>query len=171
GGVVDGGGGPPLVAQLTREVDDEAFGEVVDAGEGLVGEVEAGVLGERAGEEHPLLLAAGELADLPAREVGEADPLQALLGGAALGGTGAAEPAEPSVGPHLDDVAGVGGEVPVDAPPLRDVADELTDTLDRLPEELDRPGGRAQETHGDLKQRGLARPVGTDDAHEPALGD
>src|SRR3546814_8744389 len=49
------------------------LGGGVDAGERLVHEVQVGFLGQRPGQEHPLLLSAGELADLPAGEVRHAD--------------------------------------------------------------------------------------------------
>ena len=45
----------------------------VDAGEGLVEQDHLAVLGQRAGEEHALLLAAGEFADLALAEIAHAD--------------------------------------------------------------------------------------------------
>ncbi len=45
------------------------LGRRVDPGEGLVQQVEFGILGQGAGEKHALLLAAGELADLAFGEV------------------------------------------------------------------------------------------------------
>src|SRR5690606_4149926 len=75
--VVDDDDGAALVAQLAQEVDDDALGEVVDPDEGLVGEVEAGVLGQGPGEEDALLLPAGQLPDLPSGEVEHAHALEA----------------------------------------------------------------------------------------------
>ncbi len=45
----------------------------VDAGEGLVEQDDPAVLGQRAGEEDPLLLAAGQFADLALAEIAHAD--------------------------------------------------------------------------------------------------
>ncbi len=80
------------VAQLLEQGEDGALGGGVDPGERLVHEVEPGVLGQGAGEEDPLLLAARELADLAVREILHAHLLQAGEGGlpvvrATAGGT------------------------------------------------------------------------------------
>src|SRR3712207_8101363 len=47
---------------------------LVHAGEGLVEEEDWGLLRKAAGEEDPLALAAGQLADLPVRERAQAHP-------------------------------------------------------------------------------------------------
>ncbi len=53
---------------------------------GLVEQDEVGLLGQGAGEEHPLLLAPRERADLARGEVGQADPGEAVhRAGAQLG--------------------------------------------------------------------------------------
>ena len=61
----------------------------VDAGGRLVEEEQLGVAGERAGDEHPLLLAAGEGADAVAGAVGEADEGDGVVDGLAVGGASA----------------------------------------------------------------------------------
>ena len=70
---------------------------VVHSGERLVCQVEVRVLGQRPGQKHPLLLAAGELADLAVGEVRYADFLQAPHGLLALLFTGPPQPPEPAV--------------------------------------------------------------------------
>ena len=64
-------------AQLLEQGEDGPLGGGVDAGEGLVHEVEPGVLGQGAGEEDALLLAARELADLAVGEVAHAHLVEA----------------------------------------------------------------------------------------------
>ena len=60
---------PPLGLQRLQNIDDRPLGGGVDAGEGLVQKVEIGLLRQRAGQEHPLLLPARKLADLAMREI------------------------------------------------------------------------------------------------------
>ena len=64
---------PPLVAQIAKQSDDRLLGLDVDAGERLVEQDHLAVLGQRAGEEDALSLAAGQLADLALAEVAHAD--------------------------------------------------------------------------------------------------
>ena len=60
----------------------------VDAREGLVEQQDVRLLGERPGEEHALLLAAGELADGALLELGDAELVQAARHHLAVGGPG-----------------------------------------------------------------------------------
>jgi hypothetical protein len=71
--------GLALVLQRLQDIDDGAFRGGVDAGERLVQQVEIRVLRQRPGEEHALLLAARQLADLAVREIRHADAVEAGL--------------------------------------------------------------------------------------------
>ena len=104
-------GGP----QLLEQGQNRALGGHVDAGEGLVHEVDAGVLGQGAGEEDALLLAAGKLADLAVGEVADAHLVEAVERLLAVRRLRPAEPAQVAVETHEHDVERRGGEVPVDA--------------------------------------------------------
>ena len=78
----------PRVAQFPQDLDDRLLGDRVHALERLVHQVHRRVLHQCPGEEHPLLLPAGELADLPAGEVGHADPAERVECGLPLGAPG-----------------------------------------------------------------------------------
>ena len=69
----------PSAAQLAQQLDDRRLGLDVDAGEGLVEQDHLPLLRQRAGQEHALLLPAGQLADLALAEVAHADALQRLV--------------------------------------------------------------------------------------------
>jgi hypothetical protein len=98
------------------------LGGGVDAGEGLVEQVEVGILRQRPGEEHALLLAARQLADLAVGEIGHADPVEAGLApdpdAPDSARTARARGRDPSA-PRRSR----GREIPVDAGPLRHVGD------------------------------------------------
>src|SRR5690242_14186746 len=91
-------------ATLTREVDEEPLEEVgtrlVDARERLVEEQHRRVLDERAGDEHALALAAGELAELLAGERGEADAVERGERSAAVGAPDRTPPGHARERPH-----------------------------------------------------------------------
>ncbi len=67
----------PSSRRLAEDLEDALAGGPVDSAERLVEEDHVGLLGEGAGDQHPLSLASGELAELLARAFGEADPLRA----------------------------------------------------------------------------------------------
>src|SRR3972149_11288782 len=78
--------GLALPAQVVEEVKKVVLAGSVHAGEGLVQKEDAGLLGQRAGDEHAPLLAAGQLADLAAGQVSQAHPLPAPPGALAAAG-------------------------------------------------------------------------------------
>ena len=168
--VVDDDDGFAAGAEFAEDGDDGAFGDGVDGGEGFVHEIDAGVLDEGAGEEGTLLLAAGELADLAVGEVLHADLFEGVHGGFAFALPGAADPAEAAVEAHGDDVEDGGGEVPVDAAALGDVADEAADLFVGLAVEPDCAGGAGDELEGGLDEGAFAGAVGADYGHEDAFG-
>ena len=121
--VVDDDDGLARRTQFLEQLDDGAFGGGVHALEGFVHEVDVGVLDERAGQEGALLLAAGKLADLAVGVVLHADLVQGVQGEIGVLFARSANPAEGAVAAHRDHVEDAGGEVPVDAAALGDVAD------------------------------------------------
>ena len=70
-------GAAPEPVELVVEM---IAGDLVEGAEGLVHEQEGGVEGERAGNRHPLLHAAGELPGIFPLEAGEAHDLEPGLG-------------------------------------------------------------------------------------------
>ena len=68
--------GEAVVVELAEQVQDLVAGAHVDARGGLVDEQQVGRAEQGAGDEHPLLLAAGELADVAVAEVADAEPVE-----------------------------------------------------------------------------------------------
>ena len=120
---------PPMFSEDDAEtvralVAKGSLGGGVDSLKWLVHKVDLGVLGQCAGQEHPLLLPTGELADLAAGIAGHANFLQGFHRLLPLGTPGPTNPAERSVAAHLDDIEHVGGEVPIDAASLGNIGDD-----------------------------------------------
>ncbi|MEZ4570179.1 MAG: hypothetical protein R2849_07605 [Thermomicrobiales bacterium] len=78
------------------------FGRGVDAGEGLVHEIDLGVLVSARARNTRCW--PPELADLPVGIVLHADLFEALVGDPALFLAGPPDPAELAIEPHLDDI-------------------------------------------------------------------
>ena len=81
---------PSRAPQLGQQLQDAAAGGAVEVAGGLVGEQDRRPGGEGAGEGHPLLLAAGELARVVVAAVGEPHGGQQLVGAAERVGAGRA---------------------------------------------------------------------------------
>lgn len=73
-------GGSALLVQFEQQVADALAGVAVEVAGGLVGEQHGRLRGEGAGDRHPLLLAAGELAWGVAQALAQADPLEQVAG-------------------------------------------------------------------------------------------
>ena len=137
----------------------------VHAGGRLVHDQQLGLGGERPGDEHPALLAAGERGDRVLQPVGEADGRHGVGDGAAVGGAQPAEQAEPGQPADGDDLAHGRRHGAADRVPLRDVADAaaLAQPADGGAEHAHLAGqhrGQAEQAPG---ERGLARAVGAED--------
>ena len=65
--------GQAVAVEVVEQVEDLVTGPHVDAGGGLVHEQEVGAAQQGPGDEHPLLLAAGQVADVAAAEAVDAE--------------------------------------------------------------------------------------------------
>ena len=142
---------------------------LVQAVEGLVEQDEPGAAGQAAGEQDPLLLASGELAEAAAGRVAEADGLQGPLRALALGASRPAQRPQGGDGAHDDDVEGGDGEGGVEVGDLRDVADAAGRCASGRPA-VDAGGAPDDADHAEQRpqQRRLARAVGADQGQGPA---
>jgi hypothetical protein len=139
-------------------------GADVDPARGLVEEEQARTSEQGPGDEDPLLLPAGELADVPATQAAEPQPLEELLGRGHVvpGRPGHCPPADPG---HQDRLPDGHREVPVHRLDLRDVAHGGPAVArDPTHDRLHRAGHR-------LQHRGLPGAARTDDPHEVAFFD
>ena len=173
---MDGDDGGALGAESAQALEQGALGLGVHAGEGLVEEQQVGSLGEGAGEEDPLLLAAGELTDGAVGERAEPELLQAAAGFLPVppvGGPAAhprrEEPVEAAGRAHLDDLQGRHREVPVHRLALGDVRHPRAHVGEGLAPEEGLPREGAEGAHGGVEERGLASPVGADDGRHGSL--
>lgn len=166
--VMDDDDGLSCIAQFGEEFDNGLFGGGIDADEGFVHEIDVGVLGEGAGDEGALLLAAGEFADLALCEIGHAGLFEGGMGALAMGFSGSAEPAEAVVGTHQDDVENGDGEVPVDGLALRDVTDTSEHLVEGFVEDFDPAVIRRNGAHDGFDEGGFPSTVGADESGEGA---
>ena len=126
----------------------------------LVEEQQAPRGAEGAGEEHALLLPAGELPVAAVPQGRESEPLDLLLGDSAFFFSVKGRPATPdAAGEH--DLPDRGGEIPLDGGLLREIADLV---LLYPVAEAHRAGKRPAQAEQRLHQRGLAGAVLPDDA-------
>src|SRR5690606_31141595 len=102
--VVDADDGAALGAQVLQHLDDRALSRGIDAGEGLIEQVEIRLLRQCAGEEHPLLLAARKLADLAIRETLHTNALKTRQRAGPVARTHEADEPEFAVEAHGDDI-------------------------------------------------------------------
>jgi hypothetical protein len=140
----------------------------VDAGHGLVEEVEVGLRGERAGEEDTAPLAARQPPDLRIDVAGHPDLRERVPNGPVVVGPGAGKQSEAGVPAHHGHVAHSDGEIPVDQLGLRDVRDTTRLLTGRVPEHLDPSAPRLEEPGDDLEQRALSGAVRAHDGEERA---
>ena len=121
-----------------------------------------GLLGERPGQEHALLLAAAELADGAPLELGDAELVQTARHHLAVGGPGPLEPAQPAVAAHHDDVVHRDREAPVDLLPLGHIRDGVGLAARLAAVEEYPSGAHRQQADQRLEERRLAGAVGPD---------
>ena len=160
-----------LVLELQQELEDGLLGGGIDAGKGLVHQIEVGLLRQRAGDEHPLLLPAGELGYLPVGKFFHAHLPQGPIRHFPVCFCQATEKVLRAVAPHERHVFYEGGEIPVYALPLRHVAHLPAHLVERLVEHADVPSADLRQPHDALEQGRFTRSVGTGNADQFALGE
>ena len=102
----------PRVLEPAERVGERLLVGQVDAGGRLVEEEQVGLAGQRPGDQHALLLAAGELGDAVARPVGQADHLERVVDRGAVGARERAQqpaPGQPAGRDHLPHRGGYAG--------------------------------------------------------------
>ena len=158
---------PALGPQLAHERDDGLLGLHVDASERLVEKDHAALLGQGTGQEHPLLLAARQLADLTPAKARHPDSVERLGDLAPVLGRRNAQEAHVAVAAHHHHVLDQDGKVPVHLLALGHVGHQgaAKGGVDGQAADQHLALLRAQETHDGLEQGGLAATV---DADEPA---
>ena len=108
--------------QIGEEVDDLVAGADIDTGGRLVENEQFWLAMESAGEEHPLLLAAREFADVPILETAESELVKEFRHLLAFRPAGTLS-VPLGCRRHQDDFAHRDGEIPVDRFDLRNVRD------------------------------------------------
>jgi hypothetical protein len=161
---------PPL---LLDHGEDDLLGGGIDPVERLVEQEQVGLLRECSREEHPLLLAAGELADLGPRLGRETDPIQHPVDDRVIPPPRPPEPPGAGVASHQDDLPHGDGKRPVHHLPLRHVGDPRALERRGPPEQRDAPPEKRDQAQDRLEERALTASVGTDDSDDvppPDLG-
>src|SRR5665647_2806705 len=161
-------GDAPL-AQPREEAEDRLLGVHIHAGERLVEQQHVRLLGERPGEEHALLLAAGQLADGALRELGDAELVQTARHHLAVGSLRAAQPAQAAVAPHHHHAVHGDREAPVDLLALGHVGDGIRLAAGRAAVQEHAPAAQGQQADQGLEERRLAGSVGPHDRHLGAV--
>ena len=110
-------------AQRGDEVENLGPRVDVEAGERFIEKDQFGLLSECPGDEHPLLLPAGEFIDLPPCEITEADCSERFAHDLAIPPARPANRTDPLNPPHHHDVADGNRESPVNPASLWDVGD------------------------------------------------
>jgi len=122
------------------------------------------------GDEDPLSLPAGELADLPLRERGHPDAVDRAADQFAVRGGEPPDPPGVPVAPHLDHLLDRDRKVPVHRVALRNVGDPVERLRGRLAADQHVAGVDRLEADHRLEERGLAGAVRPDDGGEGPLG-
>src|SRR5207248_5786480 len=148
---------------------------------GLVGQVEAvqrlveheqpGPTGERLGDQQPLLLTTGELADRPVGVPAGTDQVNQFTdpgGGGPGAGTRQRQAPPVPVEPEAYHVQAPDPQGRVEAASLRQVPDVVVGLPGRAAEQPYRAPGQRYQAKDRLEQRGLPDAVGPEDGHELA---
>src|SRR5690625_3272379 len=162
--------GPALVPQLPQQPYDHPFSGGVDTGHRLIEEQHVGLLDQGSGEEHPLLLATGQLADLADSVLKHAYTFECSAGFLAVAGVRSTDPADAAVKSHEYHVEGGDREVPVDGGALGYVGDVAAFVPDRLSVDVYVSGCRADQSQDRFDERALAGAVWADDSCEYTRG-
>ena len=115
--------GDALSAQVVEDFQDRLLAGHVEAGQRLVQHQQLGLLGQGTRQEDPLLLTAGQFADLAFGEVGHADLRQRRLDHGPIAPARPAQQPDLADAPHHHHIADRDREAPVDAVALGHIAD------------------------------------------------
>src|SRR5690606_5032290 len=115
-----------------QEVDDHLLRSGIDAREGLIEEVEVGLLGQRACQEGALLLSARQLGNLPRGKGFHAYFPKRIHGEVEISFSRSFEQPELSISPHQHDVQHRGRKIPVDRLALGYITHPVTDVVEVL---------------------------------------
>ena len=143
-----------LAGELTYQRLEAPGGGHVKPREGLVEQQQPGVLDQAAGDQHPLALAAGEIAEGVPSPLRYADPLERPQRGLAVTVARPPPPGETGEGAHQGDIERRDREIKAGALRLGDGGS--------APLDLDRPAHRAKLAEQDSEQRRLPAPVGAE---------
>jgi hypothetical protein len=153
--------------QVPQHPNDCALGCSVHASEGLVENEKVSTLRQGAGQKHPLLLTAGELADLPLGESRHADLLQAAQRQGSLASAGKPEKANLPVETHHHHVEHGSRKVPVHPRSLRDIGDAVSGVRERVSEHGNLPRDPWDDTQRRLEKGGFTSAIWSDDCNHP----
>jgi hypothetical protein len=165
--------GGAVRGQLGQGVREGLLAHQVHPGHRLVHDQQVRPPGQGPGDQHPLLLAAGQRGDRVADPVQHPDRGQRLAHGPAIGPGPPAHPAARAQQAGGDDLADRGRHPGRGGGALRDVPDPLPglELRQRRAEQLDLPADRRIQPDDGLDQRGLPRAVGTQQGDGLAAGD
>ena len=161
------------VLEAAERVGERLLARQVDACGRLVEHEQVGLAGQCAGDQHPLLLAAGERGDAVVATVGEADDVERVVDGGPVGARERAQqPAagQPAGGDHLPHRGGHAGG---GARALRHEADPRPRVVlgERRAEQPQLARGQRQQAGDGADERGLAGAVRAHQGHELARHD
>ena len=152
-----------------EEVHQELLGRRVDPGDRLVEQEQVRLRGERAGEEHPPPLAAGQAADLRPQVALHADLRQGVDDRPPIVATRPADRPEAREAAHHHDVLDGDRERPVDhARPAGRRPPAGPRGRPGAPRISSRPDHGCEQPGHQLEERALAGPVGPDDREQAA---
>jgi hypothetical protein len=156
-----------LALQPAQQRVERVLGGEVEAAGGLVEHEQARAGAQGLRQQHPALLAAGELAHRARGQRLDADQREAAAHGLARRGAGA-PPGPLARQAQAHGVRGAGGEAARDLLSLRHVAHprRVLAGAERAPEDLDAPGADRDEAQDGAQQRGLAGAVRPHHAEE-----
>ena len=148
-------------AQQVENLEDSFLRRHIQPGQRIVHQEQLGFLRQRAGNEHPLLLTAGQFADLPVGKVGRTHQREGITHQVAIAVARLPQQTNARDAAHQHHIAHRHRELPIHLGALRDVTDAdvaaCAVTVDR-----DLAGARLQDARNDLEESALARTVRPD---------
>lgn len=149
--------------QLVEDVGDDAPGLGVDGVERLVEEEELCLLGQRPGKQHSLLLAAGELAQLPRRQVVEGELAEHSTHNLPVLAPRTPQPSEMDVAAGEHELGDGHRKAPAQLAALGEIRHPVMAAPDPQPVDAHPPLLEGQSAGEHPQQGGLAGTIGPDD--------